>query len=466
MMGQVGEPARRIEGWKSIAAYLGRDRSTAIRWSRERGLPVHALPGGRARSVYALAHELDAWISGQEALPPDPVPDTLPDPQVPEPPPARPPATAIDPLALPRPAPPRRWPIVLGALALLGVSVAGIEWIGPSPDRLDAPTHARFVAARDDVAMRSAARLHAATATLTRLAHDHPGNVEVQEALAEAWVLTREFGSASDTLCIGRARAAAAAARAIDPRSAVADRVDGVIAYWWDGKPQRAGELFRRAIAHAPNDPLAHLWYANILADNGEDAAAQRAFDAARTLAPGAPWLLADYGWGLWSAGRTEQAQALLTTVATQYPTLASVHDALSVTALAEGDLAGYAHHLAIRARVRGEPELIAYSAALRRTIDSDQRAGIGRATTYAVILSRAVSITQNDDLPDHSWPAFVAAVAGDRAALLAILDDARARGERWGSAGFVRRIRAHFAGDARIDAALRALAQPRIDTA
>lgn len=456
-MAQGGEAARRIEGWKSIAAYLGRDRSTAIRWARERGLPVHALPGGRSRSVYALAHELDAWISGQEALPPDPAP--------PDPPPA-PSPPAPDPLALPRPAPPQRWSIVLGALALLGISIAAIDWIGPSPDRLDAATHARFVAARDDVAMRSAPRLHAAIAVLTRLARAHPGNVEVQEALAEAWLLTREFGSASDTLSIGRARAAAAAARAIDPRSAVADRVDGVIAYWWDGKPQRAGELFRRAIGHAPGDPLAHLWYANILADNGEDAAAQREFDAARTLAPGAPWLLADYGWGLWSAGRTAQAQALLTTVASQYPTLASVHDALSVTALAEGDVAGYARHLAARARARGEPELITYSTALQRTIDSDRRVGNGPAATYAVILSRAVAITQNDDPPDHSWPAFVAAVAGDRATLVAILDNARARGEQWGSAGFVRRIRARFAGDHAIDAALTALAQPRIDPA
>jgi Tfp pilus assembly protein PilF len=465
-MAQGGEAARRIEGWKSIAAYLGRDRSTAIRWSRERGLPVHALPGGRARSVYALAHELDAWISGQEALPPDPA---LTDPTPAAPPPANPPSAtppASDPLALPRPAPPRRWPIVLGALALLGISVAAIEWIGPSADRLDAATHARFVAARDDVAMRSAPRLHAAIATLTRLAQTHPGNVEVQEALAEAWLLTREFGSASDTLSISRARAAAAAARAIDPHSAVADRVDGVIAYWWDGKPQLAGELFRRAIGHAPGDPLAHLWYANILADNGEDAAAQREFDTARTLAPGAPWLLADYGWGLWSAGRTAQAQALLTTLAGQYPTLASVHDALSVTALAEGDLAGYARHLAARARARGEPELITYSTALQRTIDSDRRAGNGPAATYAVILSRAVAITQNDDQPDHSWPAFVAAVAGDRATLLTILNDARARGEQWGSAGFIRRIRARYAGDRAIDATLSALAQPRIDPA
>lgn len=467
-MAQGGEPARRIEGWKSIAAYLGRDRSTAIRWARERGLPVHALPGGRSRSVYALAPELDAWISGQETLP-DPAPaDPQPQPAAPPappPPPARAPR-ASDPLALPPPPPPRRWPIVIGAVAMLGISVAAIEWIGLPTDRLDPPAQARFVAARDDMAMRAAPRLRGAIATLTALAHAHPGNVAVQEALAEAWLLAREFGSEPDTLAFDRARAAAAAARAIDARSAVADRVDAVITYWWDRDPVRAGTLFRRAIDGAPDDPLAHLWYGNILADNGEDAAARREFDAARMLAPGAPWLLADYGWGLWAAGRTREAQALLTAVAEQHPTLASVHDALSVAALAEGDLTGYARHLAERAEARDEPELAAYSAALERTIAGDRRAGHGHATTYAVMLSRAVSVTQNAERPDHSWPAFVAAVAGDRAALLAILGDARARGERWGAAGFVRRIRQRFAGDAQVDAALRALAQPRIEPA
>lgn len=474
-MGQVGEPARRIEGWKSIAAYLGRDRSTAIRWARERGLPVHALPGGRSRSVYALASELDAWISGQDAAsePHDPAPaapaDLPPGPR--DAPPAAPlpdasPVRPVDPLAIPPAAPPRRWPIVIGALAMLGVSVAAIDWLGPPADRLDAPAQARLVAARDDMAMRAAPRLRGAIATLIVLARDHPGNVDVQESLAEAWLLAREFGSAPDTFAFDRARAAAAAARTIDPRSPVADRVDAVAAYWWDRDPARAGALFRRAIDNAPNDPLAHLWYANILADNGEDAAAQREFDAARMLAPGAPWLLSDYGWGLWAAGRTGQARALLTTLADQHPTLASVHDALSVVALADGDLTGYARHLSARARARGEPELIAYSAALERTIDSDRRAGHGHAATYAVMLSRAVSYTQNVERPDHSWPAFVASVAGDRTALLAILHDARARGEHWGAAGFVRRIRARFVGDAAIDAGLKALAQPRIEPA
>lgn len=53
-----------IDSWKGIAAYLGKDVSTVMRWERSRGLPVHRLPGGRKATIYALAAELDAWRRG------------------------------------------------------------------------------------------------------------------------------------------------------------------------------------------------------------------------------------------------------------------------------------------------------------------------------------------------------------------------------------------------------------------
>ncbi len=55
---------RRIDGWKAIGNFLGRDRTTAMRWARERGLPVHRVPGGQQGTVYALSSELDDWIAG------------------------------------------------------------------------------------------------------------------------------------------------------------------------------------------------------------------------------------------------------------------------------------------------------------------------------------------------------------------------------------------------------------------
>jgi TolB-like protein len=63
-MGELlsGLPSQRLDSWKSIAEYLSRDVRTVIRWEKERGLPVHRVPGGRKHSVFAFKRALDAWM--------------------------------------------------------------------------------------------------------------------------------------------------------------------------------------------------------------------------------------------------------------------------------------------------------------------------------------------------------------------------------------------------------------------
>lgn len=53
----------RLDSWKEIARYLGRDVRTVIRWEQGRGLPVHRVPGGRISRVFAYPHELDEWLA-------------------------------------------------------------------------------------------------------------------------------------------------------------------------------------------------------------------------------------------------------------------------------------------------------------------------------------------------------------------------------------------------------------------
>ena len=52
---------RRLESWKEIAAYLGRDVTTVRRWEKREGLPVYRLHHSKLGSVYAYTKELDAW---------------------------------------------------------------------------------------------------------------------------------------------------------------------------------------------------------------------------------------------------------------------------------------------------------------------------------------------------------------------------------------------------------------------
>jgi hypothetical protein len=57
-------PHNRLTSWKEIASYVGRDVRTVLRWHKDRGLPVHRVPGGKGRSVFAFTDELDAWLQG------------------------------------------------------------------------------------------------------------------------------------------------------------------------------------------------------------------------------------------------------------------------------------------------------------------------------------------------------------------------------------------------------------------
>jgi hypothetical protein len=52
----------RFDSWKEIAAYLNRDLRTARRWERDRGLPVHRVPGTEHGGVFAYRSEIDAWL--------------------------------------------------------------------------------------------------------------------------------------------------------------------------------------------------------------------------------------------------------------------------------------------------------------------------------------------------------------------------------------------------------------------
>ena len=57
---------KRLDSWKEIADYLCRDVTTVQRWEKEKGLPIHRLPGGKRHPVFAYQDEIDAWYSRAE----------------------------------------------------------------------------------------------------------------------------------------------------------------------------------------------------------------------------------------------------------------------------------------------------------------------------------------------------------------------------------------------------------------
>jgi hypothetical protein len=54
----------RLVSWKEIAAYLGCNVRTCMRWEKERGLPIHRPGGQPGLRVMAWKQELDTWLAG------------------------------------------------------------------------------------------------------------------------------------------------------------------------------------------------------------------------------------------------------------------------------------------------------------------------------------------------------------------------------------------------------------------
>ncbi|HET6177164.1 MAG TPA: hypothetical protein VFE61_09545 [Candidatus Sulfotelmatobacter sp.] len=54
-------PEDRLDSWKEIAAYLGRDVTTVQRWEKREGMPVHRHLHDKMGSVYGSRTELEAW---------------------------------------------------------------------------------------------------------------------------------------------------------------------------------------------------------------------------------------------------------------------------------------------------------------------------------------------------------------------------------------------------------------------
>lgn len=62
---KTAKAERALVSWKEIAAFLDRAERTVKRWERERGLPVHRVPGGERGSVFAYPDELTEWLRGK-----------------------------------------------------------------------------------------------------------------------------------------------------------------------------------------------------------------------------------------------------------------------------------------------------------------------------------------------------------------------------------------------------------------
>jgi TolB-like protein len=69
MAAPTGASADRLDSWKEIATYLGREVRTVQGWEKTEGLPIHRHQHARLGSVYAFKSELDQWRDARRPAP-------------------------------------------------------------------------------------------------------------------------------------------------------------------------------------------------------------------------------------------------------------------------------------------------------------------------------------------------------------------------------------------------------------
>lgn len=428
--------ARRVVGWKGIAAYFRRDRTTVMRWAQTRGLPVHRVPGAGSASVYALTDELDDWLARyreHDEAPPAPAPSPVPEP----------PAVRARPGRLVLGA------VAGGALALLAGAAIWHRAPPPRPLPHDPAVAELYLQARDNWAARTSPRLQQAIAEFSAVVRRDPDFAPAHAGLAESYLLVREFAAVPDAIAYPRAEAAARRALELDPKSQSAHRALGFISYWWRRDIPAARQAFATALQLDPDDAQTHFWFGNALVDNGEAEAGFRELEAARLRTPGSPAIEADSGWALWSSGKGAAAKRQLLAL-TQDGHASAPFAYLAYIALAERDWPLYLDYGQRRAELRQDSVLITRNAAERAAFRQ------GGAAALLDLMARNTVSDPAAVASDSSWPAALAALAGNRARLLQLLQQAEQRREVWGLSGLTGPAFAPWQSDPEIGPLLR----------
>ena len=368
----------RLDSWKAIAAFFGKDERTVKRWEKERGLPVRRVPGAARGTVFAYTGELERWLAGPEESPsttvggnPTPAEPNTNIGAAPDPPPK-----AVEESRV-RPSWTRllRWALPVSAAGFLLYASSGQHGIRftkalaaphqPNPVAQDLYLKGRFYFEK-----RTPADLNAAVDAFTQAIVHDPGYARAYVGLADSYSLLREYSTMPVLEAEQRARAAAQRAVELDPNLAEAHTSLAFAEFWGFLDAADAEREFRRAIELDPKLARAHHWYATFLIEilRPQDALAE--IERAQQLDPSSKAILADKGLLLLHAGRTEEARALLKQMEASDPNFRSSHQYLARLYWEEGDYAAaldeFRTDASLRGNAAGVREIAAEQAVLR----------------------------------------------------------------------------------------------------
>jgi tetratricopeptide (TPR) repeat protein len=346
----------RLDSWKEIAAFFGRDERTVRRWEKERGLPAHRVPGGLRGGVFAYTDELREWLKGRgdeleaaesetiRAVANSEVADSE---EIESTPPSEPPKNpaALAPVLDLRPAPAPSHPsfasiaVWLAPLAVVAVLIAAFSFSHRETrykNALAAPhspnTEAQELYLKGEYhwTKRTPEDLNKAVDYFTQSIVKDPSYAQAYVGLADCYNLLREFSVMPPDEAYPRALAAAQTAVELDGTSAGAHNSLAFSTFYWNWDPATAEREHKRALELDANFVQGHHWYATFLLASGRFQEALEQIEQARKLDPSSTTIQADKGWILNFAGRKSEAFALLQQLESTDPALATTHGYLA----------------------------------------------------------------------------------------------------------------------------------------
>ncbi len=383
MVGSKPSTSRqRLDSWKEIAVFFGRDERTVNRWEKELGLPVHRLPGTKGR-VYAYADELSAWQAAprnQRSALPDQTPTSQsqtrngrftvisgrPSLSNIAPPQRSQPETAPS-LSAERRAPQGRNPgwLLVGALIVMAALGLTLVWHpkaslnssadirnntatnaqGFSGGVVQASSHAHnpeaeqlYLKGRYYWNKRTPDDLNKAVDYFVQAIVRDPNYALAYVGLADCYNLLREYTAMPASEAYSRAFVAAKKAVELDDQSSAAHASLAFVLFYGRWEVANAELEFQRAIDLDPNNAVAHHWYANYLLTLRRLPESLTEIERAQTVDPASTSILADKGNILFHVGRRDEAITLLKQMEATEPAFRSLHLYLKVFYLAEGD--------------------------------------------------------------------------------------------------------------------------------
>lgn len=444
------QESERINGWKAIGAFFGRDRTTVMRWAQYRGLPVYKMPVGKSGSVYALKSELSEWERSANLnaeLNTDG--NSL--------------ETIIESSTIKENKffNKRVAIFLIGGTAIASIFGVGSFYLMGKKDSKRLPSNPKLVTkylkARDLWAQRNAVSINESIKLLKEITQSEPSFKDGFAALADAYLLSREFGAIDDETAFESARIAAKKAFALDKEFPAANRALGFISYWWDKECSISGEYFKRALSYSSNDAQTHFWYGNILSDNGQHAKAIKELNTARLIEPGSIAIQTDLAYVLWASGDEQTAKAMFDDLLKKYPNFAGIHYNLSDLYIGNGDYIGYIQSLEEYGKLTNSKDILENTKQLKAALK------IGASEVQALVMKFALDEIKRIKGQTHTWAVFLSSIALNRQQTIDLLIKAVNLQEKWGSAGYISRIKEIWFDDKEINSLIQKLKAPLV---